>query len=106
MEIKKEPTSEQIEDFYYSMLITLYQEIVDIGNHNDEAFDTDFEVGTRHIKECGVGWLRETSPETYEYYVSDGDLNLIRSKCGLCIKSVYLCHLGKHKIKITICDDE
>lgn len=103
----KDPTQDQIVDFYYYLVSSLcevgyiYQE-----NEKEKMFLCNPEKFSKFVDDDLDIFPRETSPEVYEYYVSDGDLNLIRSRCGLCIKSVYLCHFGKHKIKITICEDE
>lgn len=95
----KEPTQEQIVDFYYYLL--MYRSM----GYDLCEMDTDFSFYTDVLDKVSSSWPRETSPESYEYYVSEGDINLIVRDHGMATKSIYLNRSGKRKIKITICED-
>lgn len=100
----KEPTQDQIVDFYYLMFIFLDKSGHLLSGH-DLAFCKYPHRYSSIINRNLEKYPRETSPEVYEYDVIDGDINIIVRDQFMIKKSIYLNRKGKRKIKITICKD-
>lgn len=110
--MKTKYTKENEVDFYYRLLAYMDKDGYLLRGHDHTFYrypthytnlvDSDL---TDYPRE--TSWPRETSPETYEYYVRDHELEKLK-------KHIFICPCldtardeeYKHKIKITICEDE
>lgn len=95
----KEPTQEQIVDFYYYLL--MYRSM----GYDLCEMDTDFSFYTTVLDRVSSSWPRETLPETYDYYVSHIGIKNIRNGYRQLVSSTPG-DMRINKIKITICEDE
>lgn len=102
----KEPTKDQEVDFYYAMIVFL-ECGVDIDEDEYDSFLKRPYMVSEWIDQHSDKYPRETSPEVYEYYVSDFGLAVIRDHQGLTSIGINVEKFNRtpRKIKITICED-
>jgi hypothetical protein len=108
MNKQKKPTQSEITDFYFQCLI-----LCDLGYflRNDFGY---IERKFFNFPNSSTAWVdkykneydRETSPETYNLYVSDSSLYEIRKNGWADTLCKYKTGYFKNKIKITICEEE
>lgn len=101
-----EPTEQNHIDIFYRLLLCYANspscDLVDLC----EKFYDNPEETTEFFNETKI-FPRETSPETYEYYVSDNSLRELKlNGSDVMIWGKEKCDYYTHKIKITICEDE
>lgn len=97
-------TKENEIDFYY-FLIRRASVGLSVGENEEQNFLIDCNFATELINSCSKGLPREITPEVYEFYVSDYNLNCLRAGQQFCGYPSKGC-LTPNKIKITICEDE
>ena len=97
--MKTKYTKQNEIDFYYLLLINYSQ--YQMGFLRDEDFNNNPTNFTNILDK----FQRETSPETYEYYVSDIGIKNIRNGYWS-LASSKPSDIRINKIKITICEDE
>lgn len=104
--MKTKYTKENEIDFYYTLLVYKCNNI-EVGITDEKLFATRPNDFTEYRNSTLHDWPRETLPETYEYYVSNNGLLKIRTlgEYGIVISEDKDRHY-KHKIKITICEED
>lgn len=104
--MKTKYTKENEIDFYYTLLVYKCNNI-GVGITDEKLFATRPNDFTEYRNSTLHDWHRETSLETYEYYVSTLELKAIKNNSYVHAnletnKDWY----AKHKIKITICEED